>query len=52
MEEANEAETARISNNSRRLDDAANFSEVYEVVKDTVKQALGKYRIGMYVIFG
>jgi hypothetical protein len=30
-----------------RLDRAHDFSEVYEVVKDTVKQSLGKHRVGM-----
>ena len=36
-----------MSSNSMRLDKARDFSEVYEVVKDTVKQSLGKHRVGM-----
>ena len=47
MEESNEEKTAKISSNIRRLENASNFAEVYEVVKDTVKQSLGKYRMGM-----
>jgi len=29
------------------LDEAKGFGEVYEVVKETVKQSLGEYRVGM-----
>jgi hypothetical protein len=48
MENANNDDKAtRISGNSSRLDNAHDFSEVYDVVKDTVKQYLRKYRVGM-----
>lgn len=47
MEKSNEDKVERVLNNSLRLDNAHGFAEVYEVVKDTVKQSLGKYRVGM-----
>jgi len=33
-----------------RLDDAKDFSEVYEIVKDTVRRSLGRYRVGLMLI--
>ena len=30
-----------------RIDKAKGFSEVWEIVKDTVKDSLGEYRVGM-----
>lgn len=47
MENSNEDKSTKISSNRLRLDNAHGFAEVYEVVKDTVKQSLGKYRVGM-----
>lgn len=47
MENSDTGKAAKISKNSLRLDNAKDFSEVYEVVKDTVKQSMGKYRVGM-----
>lgn len=47
MEDSDAGNADRISSNIRRLDNATDFSEVYEVVKDTVRQSLGKYRVGM-----
>jgi len=32
-----------------RLAEAKNLSEVYEIVKDTVKRSLGRYRVGLMV---
>jgi len=33
-----------------RLDHAKDFSDVYDVVKDTVKRAIGGYRVGLMLI--
>jgi hypothetical protein len=33
-----------------RLDSAKDFSDVYEIVKDTVKRSIGGYRIGLMLI--
>ena len=33
-----------------RLDHAKDFSDVYDVVKDTVKHAIGGYRVGLMLI--
>ena len=47
--EDNKAENkeAEIPNQRLRVDNARGFAEVYEIVKDTVKRHLGKYRVGM-----
>ena len=33
-----------------RLDQAKDFSDVYEVVKDTAKHSLGRYRVGLMLV--
>jgi len=33
-----------------RLDHAKDFSDVFEVVKDTTKRAIGGYRVGLMLI--
>jgi len=47
MKDAEGKQNAEASNNRPSLDSASGFGEVYEIVKETVKQSLGKYRIGM-----
>jgi hypothetical protein len=39
-----------IEANRLRLDQAEGFSDVYEVVKDTVKRSIGRYRIGLMLV--
>jgi len=47
MEDFEEKESAEASSHSLNLNNASGFGEVYEIVKETVKRSLGKYRVGM-----
>jgi hypothetical protein len=47
MSEAENEISSRVSDYRSRLDDAKGYGEVWEIVKDTVKTSLGKYRRGM-----
>lgn len=38
---------SRVNGYSSRLESAEGYGEVWEIVKDTVKESLGKHRIGM-----
>jgi len=40
-------ETSKVEVYRSRIDKAEGFSEVWEIVKDTVKDALGEHRVGM-----
>ncbi len=41
------SETPSIEQNRLRLDEAHGYSELWELVKDTAKTALGEHRVGM-----
>lgn len=43
----NEDKSSTVESYRSRLDGAASYSEVWEIVKDTVKFALHKHRVGM-----
>jgi len=47
MERAEKTTSPEVKKYRIRLDETTGFGEVYEVVKDTVKRSLGKYRVGM-----
>ncbi|MDH5389805.1 MAG: hypothetical protein OEX10_01440 [Candidatus Bathyarchaeota archaeon] len=40
-------EPSKADTYSSRMNEAGGFSEVWEIVKDTVKDSLGKHRVGM-----
>ena len=42
-----EEELTEVENYPSRIEEAEGFSEVWELVKETVKSTLGKYRLGM-----
>jgi len=46
-ESETEKELSKAEAYSSRLNKAGGFSEVWEIVKDTVKDSLGKHRVGM-----
>lgn len=45
-----EGELSHIKAYRSRLEHAKDFNEVYEIVKDTVKRSLNRYRIGMMLV--
>jgi len=47
MEESKTGRSDRIDQYRSRIDNAQGYSEVWETVKDTVKDALGEHRVGM-----
>jgi hypothetical protein len=47
MSEAGNGNSSKLKDHSPRLDDAEGYNKVWEIVKDTVKSALGKHRVGM-----
>lgn len=47
MEQIEMSETPHMKQYRHRLDHARGYSEVWELVKDTVKTALGEHRVGM-----
>jgi len=47
MEESKTGRSDRIDQYRSRIDNAQGYSEVWEIVKDTVKDALGEHRVGM-----
>jgi hypothetical protein len=47
MSEAGNDSSSKLKDYSPRLDDAEGYNKVWEIVKDTVKSALGKHRVGM-----
>ena len=47
MSEAENDNSSKAKDYHPKLDDAEGYSEVWEIVKDTVKKALGKRRVGM-----
>lgn len=47
MSNLNEDDKADSSDYRHKLDKAAGFGEVYEIVKETVRHSLGKHRVGM-----
>ena len=44
------SETPSVEQYSLRLDEAKGYSEIWELVKDTVKTALEEHRVGMMLI--
>ncbi len=46
-ESENGKEPSKADTYSSRINKAGGFSEVWEIVKDTVKDSLGKHRVGM-----
>ena len=47
MSEAGNDDSSTAKDYRPRLEDAEGYSEVWELVRDTVKSALGKHRVGM-----
>jgi hypothetical protein len=47
MSETGNNSSSRVNDYRPRLDSAEGYGEVWEIVKDTVKNSLGKHRVGM-----
>jgi len=47
MERVEKSMLSEVEKYRMRLDEAKGFGKVYEIVKETVKRSMGKYRVGM-----
>ncbi len=43
-------ESSHVEAYRSKLDRAKDFNDVYEIVKDTVKRSLGRYRVGLMLV--